>query len=60
MEKYVIVSVINGDHKYPENSTWEIDDGYLRIQNSEGDNIAYYNIGQWFYVRKNQKDGNNE
>lgn len=51
-EKFITVSFDDGVHKYPENSTWEINDGYLTIKNEEGDDIANYNIGQWKHVSK--------
>lgn len=52
MEKYITVSLEDGVHKYPEKSTWEINDGYLTIMDEQGDNIADYNIGRWKHVSK--------
>ncbi len=52
MKKNITVSTNDGIYKYSENNTWEIDNGYLRINDEEGNTIAHYNIGQWNYIRK--------
>ncbi len=39
-------------HKYPDGSSWEVDDGMLVISDKEGEQSGHYSIGQWIYVRK--------
>lgn len=39
-------------HKYPDGSSWEIDDGRLIISDENGDECGCYSAGRWIFIRK--------